>query len=91
MNEKRQERFTPGPWERAVATAGHAWIFGNNRNFIVGEVQGLADGEGRANSALISAAPEMYDCVCDALTDLQMSDAMRVHFEAVLRKARGEE
>ncbi len=47
--------------------------------------------EMRANAALISAAPEMYECVCDALTDLEMSEGMRAHFEKVLKKARGEE
>ena len=36
------------------------------------------------------AADEMYECICDALTDLDMSDGMRRHFEAVVRKARGE-
>lgn len=45
----------------------------------------------RANAALIAAAPELYECVCDALTDLEMSEGMRAHFEKVLKKARGEE
>jgi hypothetical protein len=47
--------------------------------------------EVQANAYLIAAAPEMYECICDALSDLQMSEGMRSHFEAVLKKARGEE
>ena len=46
--------------------------------------------EQEANAYLIAAAPEMYYCICDALTDLQMPEGMRSHFEAVLKKARGE-
>jgi hypothetical protein len=45
----------------------------------------------QANAHLIAAAQEMYECVCDALSDLQMPGGMRRHFEAVLKKARGEE
>ena len=45
----------------------------------------------KANAALIAAAPELYECVCDALTDLEMSEGMRAHFEKVLKKVRGEE
>ena len=46
--------------------------------------------EMRANAALIAAAPELFECVCDALSDLQMSEGMRRHFEEVLKKARGD-
>lgn len=49
------------------------------------------DIESEANAALIAAAPDLFECVCDALTDLQMPEGMRNHFEAVLKKARGEE
>lgn len=45
----------------------------------------------QANAALLAAAPQMYECVCDALTDLEMPEGMRNHFESVLKKARGEE
>lgn len=45
----------------------------------------------QANAALLAAAPEMCECICDALTDLEMSEGMRKHFESVLKKARGEE
>lgn len=48
------------------------------------------DAENEADAHLIAAAPEMYDCPCDALTDLEMPDGMRAHFEEVLKKARGE-
>lgn len=56
-----------------------------------GEKLNLSDDAMRSNAALIAAAPEMYECVCDALTDLEMSEGMRAHFEKVLKKARGEE
>ena len=45
----------------------------------------------QANAALIATAPELYECLCDVMTDLEMSDGMRAHFEKVLKKARGEE
>lgn len=44
-----------------------------------------------ANTNLLAAVKDLYECVCDALTDLEMSEGMRAHFENVLKKARGEE
>lgn len=41
------------------------------------------------NAALIAAAPDMRDCICDALSDLQMPEGMRRHFEEVLKQANG--
>lgn len=43
-----------------------------------------------AYAHLFAAASEMYECVCDALSDLKMPEGMRDHFEKVLKKARGE-
>lgn len=90
------EKFTQGEWG----------VFGNKnmpKHYImlnpqkdVREQKIIANvfccgGHGRANAYLIAAAPEMYECICDALSDLEMPDGMRNHFEAVLMKARGEE
>lgn len=38
---------------------------------------------------LMAAAPDMRDCICDALSDLQMPEGMRRHFEEVLKQANG--
>ena len=77
-------KFTPGEW-RAEITRVYLpdgkmmWIEGGDFDTQI------------ANAALIAAAPELYYCVCDALTDLEMSEGMRNYFESVLKKARGEE
>ena len=96
------EKFTPGPWEVAghhIEAVGdfkekRCSGYGCNNNFVCdlddGEYHEYWDeAECAANAALIAAAPELYECVCDALTDLEMSEGMRAHFEKVLKKARG--
>ena len=86
---ERKEKFTPGKWEYKPYSGGYLdsrqWNGNDLRFDEIGEIYKEADGY------LCAAAPEMYDCICDALTDLQMSDGMRSHFENVLKKARGEE
>lgn len=88
------EKFTPGEWR--VKAHPHPWDKSNNDLFY--EIQWSEDGERvadiiyqKADAHLMSQAKNMYECICDALTDLQMSDGMRNHFEQVLKKARGEE
>ena len=98
------EKFTRGPWEvvgHHIEAAGEfkekrCSGYGCNNNFICdlddGEYHEYWDeAECAANAALIAAAPELYECLCDVMTDLEMSDGMRAHFEKVLKKARGEE
>ena len=93
------EKFTPGPWEIEEREANirdmHLYGFSiqtkehrlcmcqtdDDRNIPVM----------KANAALIAAAPELYECLCDVMTDLEMSEGMRAHMETVLKKARGEE
>lgn len=97
MNEK----FTPGEWEIEEKEMGCGTLFRygfqvvcweKRRRIAYMETCSLGDKEEmQANAAMIAAAPVMYECICDALTDLQMPDGMRSHFEAVLKKARGEE
>lgn len=94
----RNEKFTQGEWY-----LGNPFRHKDSRSewrnvYADGEKNPIAvvlvnDGCGKAyhNDTLMKAAPEMYECVCDALTDLQMPDGMRNHFEAVLKKAKGEE
>ena len=100
-----ESKFTPGPWyikhrdvirtHRNGADYSRTTILDTpsgayKRRHVIAQI---ARGNGReeTNAALIAAAPEMYECVCDALTDLEMSEGMRAHFEKVLKKARGEE
>lgn len=92
-------KFTPGPWEVSFTECGLGNIA--QRKFTVrGDGHSVAgcyctnpkrNAENDANGYLCAAAPEMYECICDALTDLKMSGGMRAHFEEVLKKARGEE
>ncbi len=94
------EKFTPGPWRKDDNVYNRVvWAIDNNgvkKDYGISNVRRIAriyGGEqvGTANAALIAAAPEMYECVCDALTDLEMPEGMRAHFENVLKKARGVE
>lgn len=97
------EKFTPGEWE--VKSRYTEWESTEKKIYstqviapAAGYIISSIDTKDekllemiQANAHLIAAAPEMYECVCDALTDLDMPEGMRNHFEAVLRKARGEE
>ena len=88
---EREEKFTPDEVnftdymvEKIAATIRGGEIMGTVKdNSISRDLERLA--------CLIIAAPEMYECICDALTDLDMPEGMRAHFEEVLKKARGEE
>ena len=93
------EKFTPGEWKIEERQA-HCNGFELYGFAILTETKRICmcqtdDPENipqmQANAALIAAAPDLFECVCDALTDLQMSEGMRNHFEQVLKKARGEE
>ena len=96
-----KEKFTPGEWEIEEKEMSCGSMFrygfqvvcwGKHRRIAYMETGSLGDKEEmQANAYLIAAAPEMYECICDALTDLEMPEGMRRHFEAVLKKARGEE
>lgn len=91
------EKFTPGKWEieEHELSVKNCEMFGfriktDSKIICAANSNELKNKpEMRANAALIAAAPEMYECICDALSDLQMSEGMKSHFEAVLRKARG--
>ena len=105
MNRKAikmsDEKFTQGEWRAEIEDHELADTGDYVTDFsVVTDKTGIAqcfdnsvisEEQAAANCHLISAAPEMYECVCDALTDLEMPDGMRNHFEAVLKKARGEE
>lgn len=91
------EKFTPGEWEAETRTLSFNDVFRFGFQVLTGkkricfcETDNAKNiDEMSANAALISAAPEMYECVYDALSDLEMPDGMRNHFEAILKKARG--
>lgn len=95
------EKFTQGSWRRAfnrsrsgngnVRGRSHCRIENENGVVIAFTVPQSSKQEQVANTNLLATAKDMYECVCDALTDLEMPDGMRRHFEAVLEKARGEE
>lgn len=93
------EKFTQGEWEAEtrVLSFNDIFRFGfqvktENKRVCFCETDNEKNiDEMSANAALIAAAPDLFECVCDALTDLQMPEGMRNHFEAVLKKARGEE
>lgn len=84
--EEREEKFAPITLPLRVKFDKWTETFIiNNAN---GEYVGRAVERGLARK--FAAAPEMYECICDALTDLEMSNGMRAYFEEVLKKARGE-
>ena len=97
------EKFTKGEWRAVVNEPledDHICdVYDEHNNCICecfshgywGEERGITEAQKEANMHLIAAAPEMYYCICDALTDLEMSEGMRKYFETVLKKARGEE
>ena len=89
------EKFTPGEWHSGIdAEDKRPYIFsGDSPQEIIADVfvTNQCIEQATANAALIAAAPDLFECVCDALTDLQMPEGMRNHFEQVLKKARGEE
>lgn len=95
MNDK----FTPGPWEIEERSAhfGSYSMYGFSIQTKAHRICMCQTDDDRniptmqANAALIAAAPELYECLCDVMTDLEMSEGMRAHFEKVLKKARGEE
>ena len=90
----REEKFTQGEWNiadcRETPYAGYDYLIVDADRLAIAYIENCSQEEQEANAALIAAAPGMYDCICDALTDLEMTDGMRNHFEAVLMKARGE-
>ena len=92
-NEKftQEEWYFGNPFRYKVSMSEWCNVYADGERTPIAVVL-LNDGCGTAynNAALIAAAPEMYECVCDALTDLEMPDGMRRHFEEVLMKARGE-
>ncbi|MBO5681804.1 MAG: hypothetical protein J6T08_08850 [Lentisphaeria bacterium] len=91
------EKFTPGEWYLGNPFR-HKDSKSEWRNvYADGEKNPIAvvllnDGFGKTynNATLLQVANEMYECICDALSDLEMPDGMRNHFEEVLKKARGE-
>jgi hypothetical protein len=95
------EKFTKEPWEISdmsgvdamdnYTVCFHIGVSSTGEMIADCQSDNKADYERvKANAYLMKAAPEMYECICDALTDLEMPEGMRNHFEAVLRKARGE-
>lgn len=91
MNEK----FTRGEWYiedwQGVTNVDHEYSIIAGTGEYIAHIENCNLEEQEANANLIRTAPEMYECVCDALTDLDMPDGMRNHFKTVLKKARGEE
>ena len=97
------EKFTQGEWE--VKSLNTRWettgmaifttqVIAPSAGYIISSVDTKDEKLLKmiqANAALIAAAPDLFECVCDALSDLNMPEGMRNHFEAVLKKARGEE
>lgn len=89
----REEKFTQGEWDYFISDNGDGFPIIFVGDIDIAEIY-LPKGNSEemfANANLIKTAPEMYYCICDALTDLEMSEGMRKYFETVLKKARGEE
>ena len=85
------EKFTPGPWRwKIFGKDQKCFMVFNNVLDALASLYFHGNKTTYANAALIASAPELYECVCDALTDLDMSEGMRAHFEEVLKKAKGE-
>ena len=88
-------RFTPGPWHY-----DDHMVYGGPKMEYVCEVSGAASNEfHKANAALISAAPEMYEALEEALNALcgpqgykgtdTPEGCAREKIRAALAKARG--
>ena len=96
MNEK----FTPGRYRRAfnISRNGKS-VRGlspcrieNEKGVVIAfTVPQKSRHQQIANTNLLATVKDLYECVCDALSDLEMPEGMRNHFKIVLKKARGEE
>lgn len=95
------EKFTPGKWEVSLHEL-HDDIFDNleYRIWKCGENKLIAQfetwdttrfAESKANAALISAAPEMYQMLKQLHGTLSKVPVLQGEIEKVLKKARGEE
>ena len=90
------EEFTPGPWHLGIPfrhkDSMSEWcnLYADGESNHIAEIL-VFDGNRKNyyNAALIATAPDMRDCICDALSDLQMPEGMRRHFEEVLKQANG--
>lgn len=82
QTEGRMEKFTPGPWRywrhvnKAFPAASQTAVFGSGEKKYIMIAQTHIDGAARpeqtveeliANARLISAAPEMYEALADAV------------------------
>lgn len=93
------EKFTPGRYRRAFNMSRNGKTvrglspcrIENEKGVVIAfTVPQKSRQEQIANTNLLATVKDMYECICDALTDLDMSEGMRNHFESVLKKARGE-
>lgn len=93
------EKFTPGEWKRDIYT-NSVYITVDKQYKSIAHVNCInrSDSEWSANSALISAAPEMYRklntvlALCEGgLLRKTRCDILGKEIEELLKKARGEE
>ena len=96
-------KFTPGPWHVVGRTVYSLNSRNTNRFAAMVQATGTecaSEEECLANAALISAAPDLYEALCDYVKDdfemhgttskQQIHNSRLRRAEAALKKARGE-
>jgi hypothetical protein len=100
----RKEKFTHGPWKAGESSRdgtrveGPTLIAWCGANATFGRTYyGITRNEAKANAVLISAAPDLYEALCEAVREMESIDsALGYEFthlqkmRAALAKARGE-
>lgn len=83
-------QHTPGPWN-CDQTVGFATFVGAEENPNIAAVHFKDTDEGKANARLIAAAPELYEALCDMISDRDCLSEATVDFaQRAIAKARGQ-
>jgi hypothetical protein len=83
-----ETKHTPGPWEIGKSSGGDFTIYRYESNTHIGEVYSTLHGDGergKANAALIAAAPELLEACKEALRQLGASDCPPIPDGAMVR------
>jgi hypothetical protein len=82
--KKAKTWFTPGPWEVLYSHSDHAMQIVTEKSGTVTKWGGIsrpASLEGKANAALIAAAPDMYEALKETLEELQSAACGKANSE----------
>lgn len=87
--DKHSASHTPGPWRVDPTGDIGPWIIGDSEDFIAdcNCNNSIEDETTEANARLIAAAPDLLECVKEALkVDISLRFGLRRQFEAALAK-----